>query len=920
MIDKDAIRELIKASFSGDRSAAGRYAAEQRWKGHVKQSNQSKASGSFGSVLGLKAAKQRYGASPKEIIDFFKDEHGFGLGVQDFDKDSATEQAAYGTVQALDDLLSKGFEFPPNIRSVTILAYATSDDGAVEGLGNGRAEVNISAPAIATSASRIFNDELPKGFSVTADFASKGNPPVDVLTQRLGYAITVHEFAHALDVNASPKEAKQGRYWLSDSLDHDGSLSFNDRERIAATLKDTAISGYGATNRQEFVAEAFTGWLLGDKRAEKLVRPWLDLLPTDISKASFSGDRSAAGRYAAEQRWKGHVKDESRSEKLNTNELVELIYEAKSMRDALGLISKELGKDAKPQVSVLDDNEVTHYRGSENTTADIKYMLDWQLNEIPYASWGQGLYITPDEQEAAIYGKPTRLKLDSTAKIIVGEEEWSEGDRWLGITTSEPYQSSKVVDFSKIKYDLSGADLVNLYWASQGYDGAFVQGDEVVLFNGSKLTIDSTDALDKASFGGDRSAAGRYAAEQRWKGHVKGQGSTGGVAGFKAKGVYGLGGDGSIHPKALAKEMASEKPNADSSYKTASADWKSLVCKNIATNMTDVSATEILDVVDGFQHFNKNGSTVIQADHSRSIREIADGTVKKFILGKDGTVIDASKESFVAGRMKSVQPSPTKETLLARYWDNASEGGQIFDSDTPEGQIALKQATVKPLVDAWATTANNAHEISLAIQDTAQKVFKVDALSWDSASHDGEKWNGGQATFSNKDTYKPSSTITEERTKVLSSFLLAQYASTQQYFNYKGIKEVTLFRGMQASPADPDEPERTVNPLKAPVNTEILMRPLSSWSTRLDEAASFAQTLGDDAFGTIVKARIKTKDILAIPYTGVGCREETEVVVIGRPVQGSFRAGYKSWLSEGRNDYEKQVQDWAFGDESGEAP
>lgn len=29
------------------------------------------------------------------------------------------------------------------------------------------------------------------------------------------------------------------------------------------------------------------------------------------------------------------------------------------------------------------------------------------------------------------------------------------------------------------------------------------------------------DALAKASFGGDRSAAGRYAAEQRWKGHVK---------------------------------------------------------------------------------------------------------------------------------------------------------------------------------------------------------------------------------------------------------------------------------------------------------------------------------------------------------------------------------------------------------------
>ena len=29
--------DLIKASFGGDRSAAGRYAAEQKWKGHVKK-------------------------------------------------------------------------------------------------------------------------------------------------------------------------------------------------------------------------------------------------------------------------------------------------------------------------------------------------------------------------------------------------------------------------------------------------------------------------------------------------------------------------------------------------------------------------------------------------------------------------------------------------------------------------------------------------------------------------------------------------------------------------------------------------------------------------------------------------------------------------------------------------------------------
>lgn len=45
MITHDAIRALIKASFSGDRSAAGRYAAEQRWKNHQKKEENKKPRG-----------------------------------------------------------------------------------------------------------------------------------------------------------------------------------------------------------------------------------------------------------------------------------------------------------------------------------------------------------------------------------------------------------------------------------------------------------------------------------------------------------------------------------------------------------------------------------------------------------------------------------------------------------------------------------------------------------------------------------------------------------------------------------------------------------------------------------------------------------------------------------------------------------
>lgn len=55
MIDRDAIRALIKASFGGDRSAAGRYAAEQRWKDHVKQNKTQR------KIINDEKFKQKYG-------------------------------------------------------------------------------------------------------------------------------------------------------------------------------------------------------------------------------------------------------------------------------------------------------------------------------------------------------------------------------------------------------------------------------------------------------------------------------------------------------------------------------------------------------------------------------------------------------------------------------------------------------------------------------------------------------------------------------------------------------------------------------------------------------------------------------------------------------------------------------------------
>ena len=251
---------------------------------------------------------------------------------------------------------------------------------------------------------------------------------------------------------------------------------------------------------------------------------------SSLEKAQFAS-RSEAGRYAANMRWQGNKKgdDKKYPKELTTKEMINILYKAQSVQDALGLIAKSLGKDAKPQLRVLDDSEVTHYRGASDPTASIGFVLDWNLNDITFATWGQGLYITPLREEASFYGKPYRMNLDKSAKLIVDEIPWSEGDKWLKVKSSEPYESSKVVNYSKLKFNPSGSDLINFYWASKGYDGAFIQGDEVVLFNGSKLTVDKRDLsskeikkfltnLVKASFGGDRSEAGRYAANMRWQG------------------------------------------------------------------------------------------------------------------------------------------------------------------------------------------------------------------------------------------------------------------------------------------------------------------------------------------------------------------------------------------------------------------
>jgi len=802
---------LEKASFGGDRSAAGRYAAQQRWKGHVKDATKpavrerrmaekfqegpilKNGHDNFGfpKLLTPDEAKERFGENLTMQKAYFA---GRGLDVSVGAKSDGslmidTESPEYfATLQALDDVLDQ-----------VDLGKLTADPK------------NGLLPQV------FINDMYPGEATVGGYFAPYGN---DVA------------------VFMNPAKLIERRYAENNPLN-----PVTVPQLTVDAIQDGMFGGDSIAAR---MAYGFTVHEMGH---------WID--------NSLARTQKLYDSY-----WSEHVQSKAYWNAPGTSEAEKLFgqFDVGHMATvSTGMVRSPMGTQYS--------NTAPVERFAENFTAwfTLTKVDGWRINNLKRDLSSQGGFV-------AVGAALEVLKQD---QIVDNLLNWPPNHPvFLFAFRGEPF------DVDAFKQQL----LVGMI---------------------------------KASFAGDRSAAGRYAANMRWQGQRK-------VAGFVGTGVYKLGADGSIHPKALVEEMTAEHPDGDSGYhlSTEPKKWKALVCKNLATNMTDVSTKDILNVVDGFALDSEGKLDVRASYYSGSLREVLDGKVKTFILAKDGSILDASKEDFVENQLSKLNTGQEREhfaNLNGRYWDEKAVDGEVFNADTPEGQIALKQAAVKPLVDAWAATANDARELSLAVQDTAQKIFKVDALSWNSNTTDKGDFNGGMAVYSTKETYKPSSTITAERTKVLSSFLLAQYAATQQYFDAKGIKEVTLFRGMKGKPTDPDRnwTEEFQHPDLPPEEAEILMRPLSSWATRLEDANYFAKPSYGKPYGTLVKARIKTKDILAIPFTGIGCLDEAEVVVIGRPVQGSSRASYEpigGFNAQEKRSYKSEVQEWAYADETGEAP
>lgn len=344
----------------------------------------------------------------------------------------------------------------------------------------------------------------------------------------------------------------------------------------------------------------------------------------------------------------------------------------------------------------------------------------------------------------------------------------------------------------------------------------------------------------KASFGGDRSAAGRYAANMRWQNNAQKKGT--GFVGEPKK--YGT----------LFSRLAE-------------------------------------------QMFKDDSGAINKADHTPD----------------DGSYPKANRSEVLAKRtaLKGVMAGMSDVSQEDFEAADAALGGYKLDKET------VRERLPQHLIDTWASTSNDHNPTSLMIQQVVAKVFGLtDTLEMADMK---DITDGDFEARKAEDKLKENPALE----RVLTSFVKAQYANTQAYLANKGIEEVELLRGM-ASPQikeelrdfrmnyfyrmiedgeiklknlwddenrnddiageiNDDEFEQMVP--KGFLNARIKMRPLSSFSTSPSVAKEFADNADD---GVIFKVMVPAKQIFSMPFTGIGCFGEREMVVLGGKQQAQF--------------------------------
>lgn len=273
-------------------------------------------------------------------------------------------------------------------------------------------------------------------------------------------------------------------------------------------------------------------------------------------------------------------------------------------------------------------------------------------------------------------------------------------------------------------------------------------------------------------------------------------------------------------------------------------------------------------------------------------------------------------------------------------------GGSMSTAKTVEQQTAALA------VKNWATSSSDTDPIALQFQLAAEEEFGLERSPYvDKAWNDylervSNANNGEQLSSLSKRTLQLEQVFTEQQMRGARKFLRAQYELTQQMFKDAGITEVYAYRGMRfdgldslvpppaeivtslseanarydadneawmaAARRDPsDDNLRKIG--RAPRQQDyagqdimsIHQNPLSSWAHSFHPANTFS---GGGVVGAVAGTRIDVRRILSTPFTGFGCLDEDEMVVLGGTDMDAMVWSWDSshWRPESDQDFQEQ--------------
>jgi hypothetical protein len=220
--------------------------------------------------------------------------------------------------------------------------------------------------------------------------------------------------------------------------------------------------------------------------------------------------------------------------------------------------------------------------------------------------------------------------------------------------------------------------------------------------------------------------------------------------------------------------------------------------------------------------------------------------------------------SNIAAAMMTGPEASWKPDAAAFWEDHVREDKW---AERPYMASALMTECTNTLVKTWAETSADTHPLAVALQELTVEEFGLEGASLDHFSEEGR-----QQAQAIKDKHGP----------FLRRFLRGQYTHTQKWLAARGVKHLTLYRGVRIAKGDP-----AWTSYSKPGRVDRALQPASSFTVASEAADFFAQgghNPDRSQEGMVVMVRVPAERVLATCRSGVGCVPEAEVVVLGGEV------------------------------------